>query len=232
VTYTLAVAKQKISIGGAIVGAFRDATGVYSASCKDIATAVGKRVCSINYYLESLKDREIGQIALGLNGEVLNAIPLEISTGYIDYWAAQRQLQAINLKYLLSKESLMSRVSSAFENSKTSCDRVDTSDWLMSRKATADIHAVFHNYCNVGYLPGGHIHDAMTQLVFHQSAKDAKLKNKLVGLNPNVGLDYQHEEQGLLLIARMKLKFCTYRSGTWQQRVVAAYEDCIDFVRY
>jgi hypothetical protein len=230
VTYTLAVSKQKINIGGKIISAFRDAQGVYSASCKDVAAAIGKRTCSINYFIESLRDREIGQIALGLNGDVLNSIPLEISSKYIDYWAKNKQLQAINLKYLLSKESLTTRVSKAFESTAKPSQQVDTNDWLLSRKATADIHAVFNNFCNSGYLPGGHIHDAMTQLVFHQSAKEAKMMNELVGDHPDVGLDYQRDEQGLLLIARMKLKFCTYRTGSWQQRVVAAYEECLDVV--
>jgi hypothetical protein len=70
----------------------------------------------------------------------------------------------------------------------------------------------------------------MTQLVFHQSAKEAKMMNQLVGEHPDVGLDYQYDEQGLLLIARMKLKFCTYRTGTWQQRVIMAYEECLGTV--
>jgi hypothetical protein len=67
----------------------------------------------------------------------------------------------------------------------------------------------------------------MTLIVFGQTAKEAKEFNELVGLEENCGLDYQDSSEGMKLIARMKLKFCTYRSGTWQQRVIRAYEECM-----
>ena len=67
----------------------------------------------------------------------------------------------------------------------------------------------------------------MTLHVFGQTARQAIASNPLVGLDESVGLDYQDNIEGQLMMAKMKLKFIAYKKGTWKQKVDKAYLDCI-----
>lgn len=211
-SYTLAIEKTYLELGVQKINIYKLRTGRLYASCKDISKTLQMRVNKFEYLAAKQK------IALDSS---LHAIPVDF-TDVMLQTLARTELAAINMMKQLGNSTFAELAAKACANSLN----VDE-EWLEYRKANKDIHAVFQNHCHGNLLPGGHVHDAMTQLVFGQTAGEAKACNELIGLEPDCGLDYQSSSEGMKTIARMKLKFCTYRTGTWQQRVLRAYEDCV-----
>jgi hypothetical protein len=211
-SYVLAVQKNYLEIGSHRIGVYKLKTGAVYVACKDIAKVLEMRVDSF----EAIAARK--KIALDAS---LNAIPVECLDAII-HSLAKNKLAAINLVKMLKSSTFAELAVKAAAMSKDVSEQ-----WLEYRQANKDIHAAFQNHCHGNLLPGGHVHDAMTQLVFGQTASEAKACNELIGLEPDCGLDYQSSSEGMKTIARMKLKFCTYRTGTWQQRVLRAYHDCV-----
>lgn len=211
-SYTLAVEKHIMLLGKYVFTLYKLRSGSLYAACKDVAKNLEMRVD----YFEAIAIKK--KIALDTS---LHAVPVE----YVDIIVnslAKTKLAAVNIMKVLDGSTFAQLAIKSTGNYKD----VDQ-QWLEYRQANKDIHAAFQNHCHSNLLPGGHVHDAMTQLVFGQTASEARSCNELVGLEPDCGLDYQSNSEGMKLIARMKLKFCTYRTGTWQQRVIKAYEDCV-----
>lgn len=211
-SYTLAVETQSIKVSIHTIHIYRLKSGEILASCRDLATALQIRLDRF----ENIALKK--QIALDIK---LRAIPVEFADEIIAE-LTRTKLAAVNLQVQLDGTSIAELAHKAYKEPQ----QINT-EWWEYRQANQDIHAAFQNHCNSNYLPGGHVHDAMTQLVFGQTAAEAKSCNELIGIEPNIGLDHQPSAEGMKIIAKMKLKFCTYRSGTWQERVVRAYEDCV-----
>lgn len=211
-SYTLAVETQSIKLSSYTLHFYKLKSGVILASCKDLAAALQIR-------LDKFENMAVDkQIALD---RTLHAIPVEFADHLI-VALTKTKLAAVNLLAQLNGTSLAELARKLYIEPK----QINL-DWWEYRQANQDIHAAFQNHCNSNKLPGSHVHDAMTQLIFGQTATEAKQFNELIGLDPNIGLDHQPNAEGMKMIARMKLKFCTYRSGTWQERVVRSYEDCV-----
>jgi hypothetical protein len=210
--YTLAIEKNYLELGVQKISIYKLRTGRLYASYRDISKILKMRVNEFEYLAAKQ------EIALD---STLYAIPV-IFTDVMLQALAKTELAAINLVKQLGNSTFAELAVKACANPQNVNEQ-----WLEYRQANKDIHAAFQNHCHGNLLPGGHVHDAMTQLVFGQTASEAKACNELIGLEPDCGLDYQSSSEGMKTIARMKLKFCTYRTGTWQQRVVRAYQDCV-----
>jgi hypothetical protein len=160
-------------------------------------------------------------------GAKYRAAELDLVTDFILDQAYKDNQLARTLNKALTKESLQIRCESAFVGVSPNITEIIelTNHWLSSRQMNQSVHGAFAQFCKETKIPGCHVHDRMTKLVFGQTARMAITKNQQTGEDPDIGLDYQDSPEGQLMIAKMKVKFMSYRKGTWQERVDRCFED-------
>jgi hypothetical protein len=205
------VARSRLDLGFKQLTIFRSGSGKILASYKELAQLFDLNLKTLYGLCKSANMSKDPKY---------KAVPIEFADSLLTKYASEK-LAAVNILRILNGSNLTETAVKIFDTAP-----VIQEDWLDYRKANRDIHNVFKNHCHSNLLPGGHVHDAMTLLVFNQTAKEARTNNEFVGLEEGCGLDYQHNAAGMKTIAKMKLKFCTYTSGTWQERVIRSYQDC------
>jgi hypothetical protein len=158
-------------------------------------------------------------------GQIYRALELDLVTDFILYQSYKGNQLARTLNKALTKESLQIRCESVFVGASPNVEDIiqETNHWLSSRQMNQSVHGAFAQFCKETKIPGCHVHDRMTKLVFGQTARMAITNNQQIGEDPDIGLDYQESPEGQLMIAKMKVKFMSYRKGTWQERVDRAY---------
>ena len=96
--------------------------------------------------------------------------------------------------------------------------------WRLERTQSIYAHKLFVLACKANKLPGCHAHNMMTTLCYGLTAEQSrKLPIVSDDLDITVGLNHQPSVEQIRRIAMMKCLFSGYRTGTWQERVVRAY---------
>jgi hypothetical protein len=165
-------------------------------------------------------------------GEIYRATDTSLVTQFIRFHDKKGHPIASILTDVLMSESLQIRCESVFiGTSPNVLEKIELTDdflrnWELARGTNQSIHAAFNQFCIAHRLPGAWSHDRITKHIFNQSAEEARLQNNLVGVDKTIGLDHQEDVNGQLLVAKLKLKFMSYKKGTWKERVDRAFIDC------
>jgi hypothetical protein len=163
------------------------------------------------------------------NNYPYRVIPIKDVIDFLWFHLNKGNQLAKDLIYLFSQESLQIRCEAALVGVSPNVVEIqkDGNHWLACRNTNKSVHASFINFCRSNGLNGALVHDEMTKHIFGQSAEDARTQNQLVGTDKTIGLDYQDNYEGQLLMAKVKLKFMGYRKGTWKERVGKAFYESI-----
>lgn len=163
------------------------------------------------------------------NNKYYRLVKVDLVSSFILFHALKGNSKAIELSQALMHESLKIRCESLFVGVSPNVKDIieSTDDWLKCRGLNKSVHPSFNNHCQLMGYPANHVHNRITQRIFGQTARQAISTNLLVGDDPTIGLDYQSSEEGQLHLARVKMKFTSYRKGTWQERADRAYYDTI-----
>lgn len=190
-------------------------------SCKDLRLA---------FYKGSSLTDSWNPLSLAIVGnQRYRVVPIKNVVDFILHWAYRGNQKAQDINRALTDESLQIRCESVFVGVSPNVKEIlrQSNEWLVGRAANKSVHAAFNSHCMSESLPVNHVHDRITKHVFGQTANQARSQNILVGEDPTIGLDYQADVDGQLLIARVKLKYMGLEKGTWQDRVDRAYEQSI-----
>jgi len=250
----VSMVRQELNIGDINVNAFMDANGLYYININQAGKLIDKGANAVNdYIISKLVAGSFGNlgkmsyqdartaISKGLNQSVIpifnvnsndikyRVIPIDTLYHFIRYWDKKGNRKASDLIDAFGKESLLIRCEAAFVGVSPNVLDIHhaTNEWLSSRQANKSVHGAFAQYCVEAKLPGRHIHDLMTTHVFGQTKRQAIACNKLVGENATVGLDYQDSVEGQLIMAKLKVKFMSYRKGSWRERVDRCFLESI-----
>ena len=109
-------------------------------------------------------------------------------------------------------------------NDQNSAEQKLLTAWRLERTQSVYAHKLFALACKAHKLPGCHAHNMMTTLCYGLTAEQSR-KLPLVSeeLDITIGLNHQPSAEQIRRIAMMKCLFAGYRTGTWQERVVRAY---------
>jgi hypothetical protein len=243
------VIRKELVIGEKVISAFMDAQGKYYLNFNQIEELLQSgRHSFIGFLaqaglLKTVQTHTLNELrslwAKGLitvhginyvqaeTGAKYRAAELDLVAKFILNQAYKGNLVAQVLNDALLLESLQIRCESAFVGVSPNINEIiqQTNHWLSSRQMNQSVHGAFAQFCKETKIPGCHVHDWMTKLVFGQTARMAITSNQQIGEDPNVGLDYQDSPEGQLIMAKMKVKFMSYRKGTWQERVDRCFEN-------
>ena len=250
----ISMVRQELTVGDTNVLAFMDACNLYYININQGGNLIGKLGNAVNNYISSMlvagsfdgipqmsyKDARLA-MANGSNRSGIpifnvisdnlkyRVIPIDVLYGFIRYWDKKGNQKASDLIDAFGRESLQIRCEAAFVGVSPNVVEIQKASdhWLMSRGMNKSVHGAFTTFCANSKLPGRHIHELMTKLVFDQTKRQAIANNQLIGEDATIGLDYQASDEGQLVIARMKVKFIGLRKGTWQERVNRCFLDCI-----
>lgn len=163
------------------------------------------------------------------NNKPFRVIPIKVVVDFAWFHLDKGNKQARDLVYIFSQESLEIRCHSVFSGVSSNVEETIKNDnhWLSSREMNQSVHGAFQQYCMSNHIPAAHAHNRMTKHVFNQTARMAIESNQLIGTDPSIGLDYQDSIEGQLLMAKMKVKFMSYKKGTWQERIDRCFIDSI-----
>lgn len=247
----ISVIRKELTIGTKTVWAYMDATGKYYLNFNQIEELLESSRHSFFGFLVQLYDLKTvhdegveslrslwakGLIAVhGIycvqdeSGRKYRAAELDLVAKFILDQSYKGSQIAQTINNALLAESLQIRCEAAFTGvSPNVADIIqETNHWLSSREMNKSVHGAFQQYCMAQKLPAGNIHDRMTVHVFNQTKRMAIENNQLIGEDATIGLDYQQSIKGQLAIAKMKVKFMSYRKGTWQERVDRCFIDSI-----
>jgi hypothetical protein len=245
--------RKELTIGSVTVLAFMDAEGLYYLNSTQVGsmlelghnalrnfilkTSLGKTSLCLTYgemkvrYSKgcSLTDPWNPTTLAISDNQRYRVIPVKNVVDFIRFWDKSGNQKASDLTDSLMHESLQIRCESVFVGVSPNVKEIlrQTNEWLIGRGANKSVHAAFHSHCMGEGLPVNHVHDRITKHVFGQTANQARSNNILVGEDPAIGLDYQADADGQLLIARVKLKYMGLRKGSWQERVDRAYGESL-----
>jgi hypothetical protein len=249
----ISMVRKELTIGSVTVLAFMDAQGLYYLNSSQVGlllelshnalrnfilkTSLGKTSPYLTYGEMKMRYSKGSSLTDPWNPTTLaisenqryRVIPVKHVVDFIRFWDKNGNQKASDLTDSLMHESLQIRCESVFVGVSPNVKEIleQTNHWLAGRGANKSVHAAFHSHCMSESLPVNHVHDRITKLVFGQTANQARSQNILVGEDPTIGLDYQADVEGQLLIARVKLKYMGLKKGTWQERVDRAYEQSV-----
>jgi hypothetical protein len=95
--------------------------------------------------------------------------------------------------------------------------------WQEVREMARVSHSAFQNSCKRYGYNASAVHDAMTVLIFGDTAEQARAKALVEDtLDPEIGLNHQEDILKMRLLYQTKLKFSNLLKGTWQEKVERA----------
>jgi hypothetical protein len=250
----VSMVRKELTIGDKTVLAFMDAQGLYYLNSTQVAKLIDKKANAVEGYviqnaLSSLSRNEgveemrlLYRNGLGVsrswdftvfvengNNQPYRVLPIKNVVDFAWFHMDKGDRLARDLVYMFSQESLEIRLECLFVGVSPNVEEIikQSDNWIRSRQYNQSVHHAFQTNCLLNNHPANHVHDRMTLHVFGQTAKQAITSNPLVGSDESIGLDYQDNVEGQLMMAKMKLKFIGYKKGTWKQKVDKAYLDCI-----
>jgi len=97
--------------------------------------------------------------------------------------------------------------------------------WRIERNLSIVSHGNFMMCCKLYKFPASHVHNLMTTLCYNLNAAQSRLLPIVSeDLDATVGLNHQASAEQIKRVSDMKLKFASYRTGTWRERVARAYK--------
>lgn len=242
----VSMVRAEITIGNRTVLAFMDSQGNYFLNQTQITKLLGKDQKSSGDFLDSMylkaliqEDHPKGKFKVCRVHNVGNNISpyytvwsLDLVSEYISYWADRDNQDAINIIKALFRESLKIRCEAVFVGVPPNVVEIhkQSNDWLTSRNESKSVHAAFSNYCKSNAISGKDAHNLLTMLIFGQTAAQAKIWNDLIGDDENVGPDHQESTEGLAVLSLAKIKFCGYRSRSWQENCDRAVKEAKQYL--
>jgi len=253
-TSMVSMVRKELTIGDESILAFMDAEGLYYLNMMQLGKLIGKGGNAVITYYSFLLiqagsayspnttyDGARSALGKGFSCSLTpsfyvfsenvkyRVVSIKIARNFIRFWDKKSNKLAEELTDALFDESLQVRCEAAFVGVSPNVLDIHhaTNEWLSSRQANKSVHGAFAQYCVEAKLPGRHIHDLMTTHVFGQTKRQAIACNKLVGENATVGLDYQDSVEGQLIMAKLKVKFMSYRKGSWRERVDRCFLESI-----
>lgn len=233
--------RKELVIGAKSILAFMDANGRFYCHLRQTASMISKHHASPAEFMETetfkalrSKDQSVDRFVVKYVDNVGNNISpyytvlsIELATEYFLYWARVGHQPAIDLVIALASEALKIRCEAVFVGVSPNVEDIQrkTDAWLAARFDSKSVHGAFTNHCLSNAISGKDAHNMLTMLIFGQTASQAKLFNDLIGDDPDIGLDHQADPDGLQLLTMAKVKFCSYRSQSWQQNCLRAVKE-------
>ncbi len=163
------------------------------------------------------------------------AIPPKLASLFWSYQARKGNDRALALVCACVEEALERRLDKAFELVKTEevydrrlaanfqqmCSKLS---WDEIRGLTESVHGMFQGWCNGNCANAGIIHNRITKAVCGKTAAELR-EGELVTGNSKIGLNHIEDKQVLMMVAQVKLKISSYRTGTVDQRIERAIKD-------
>ncbi|MBW4689614.1 MAG: hypothetical protein KME40_32110 [Komarekiella atlantica HA4396-MV6] len=233
--------RATIQIAGIEVEVFQLPDGEYVMSQTQVAGAVGKPEWSIRDFLSSKqsktllgKNYRLGKNSIPVDHETcrgstrIQILPIGLASAYWLNQAFKGNVKAESLAYACMKEALERRCDKAFQQQKAEQEYeeqavISRQTWEQSRGFLRDAHSSLVNCCLAWGFDGARTHNEITLAVCGKTAKELREMEVIEG-NPKVGLNHIQDKEVLVKIARVKIEFSRYRSGTMKQRVTRAVE--------
>lgn len=155
----------------------------------------------------------------------------DIATKYIFGQAVHGSGEATAICIALLDVSLNERIKVSFGGKAATLQEMQQAEAVimsreLERQRTKDAHMLFCNAVEVFGINAAKAHDYITLLISGWTAQDAREQGYLLpDTDETIGLNYQDDPYLLRWIADAKVKFGTYRKGTWQERCERAVTD-------